>query len=228
MRAGAAVAAAHDRLVVVERVDHEARLGAELGHAEQDALAAPVEQVDGVADQGRVADALEGVVDAVGQAEVLHRLHELAVAGERGAVEEVGGAELAGDRLLARVGVDHDDAAGGAEAGRLDDGLADAAGADHHDGLARLHLGPVEHRAGAGDDRAADEARRLERHLLGDHDGLALGHDGALGEHAGVGELEGLLPADGERAGSGGPSCRGSGWAGRGRRRRTGRSCRGW
>ena len=58
-----------------------------------------------------VADALEGVVDAVGQAEVLHGLHELAVAGEGGAVEEVGGAELPGDGLLARVGVDHDDAA---------------------------------------------------------------------------------------------------------------------
>ena len=35
---------------------------------------------------------------------------------------------------------------------RLDDGEADAADADDHDGLAGAHLGPVEHRAGAGDD----------------------------------------------------------------------------
>ena len=177
------------------------RLGAELRHAEEHAAAAPVEQVDGVADEGGVADALEGVVDAVGQAEVLHGGDELAVAGEGGAVEEVGGAELAGHRLLAGVGVDHDDATGRRQAGGLDDGLADAAGADHDHGLARLHLGPVEHRAGAGDDRAADEAGGVERHVLRDHHGLALGHDGALGEHAGVGELERLLAADGERAG---------------------------
>ena len=73
MGPGRAVAAAEDRLVVVEVVDHEAGLGAELGHAEQRERAAPVEQVDALADQGRVADALEDVVDAVGQAEVLDR-----------------------------------------------------------------------------------------------------------------------------------------------------------
>ena len=60
---------------------------------------------------------------------------------------------------FAGVGVDDDDAAGGRDARGLDDRLADAAGADDDDGLARLHLGPVEHRAGARDDRAADEAR---------------------------------------------------------------------
>ncbi|HEX6570100.1 MAG TPA: zinc-binding dehydrogenase [Acidimicrobiales bacterium] len=45
--------------------------------------------------------------------------------------------------------------------------------------MARLHLGPVEHRTGTGDHGAADQAGHLERHLLRDHDGLALGHEGA-------------------------------------------------
>ena len=70
---GGAVAAAEDRLVVVERVHHEAGLGAELRHAEQHQVAAPVEEVDRLADQGRVPDALEDVVDPVGEPEVLHR-----------------------------------------------------------------------------------------------------------------------------------------------------------
>src|SRR5690606_28825076 len=51
VRLGGPEAAAEDRLVVVEGVHHEAGLGAELGHAEEHALAAPVEQVDGGADQ---------------------------------------------------------------------------------------------------------------------------------------------------------------------------------
>ena len=74
----------------------------------------------------------------------------------------------------------------------LDDVEADAADADHHGGLAVGRLGPVEHRADAGEHRAADEAGRGERHVRVDHDGLRLLHDGVLGEHAGVGELERL------------------------------------
>src|SRR5690606_6939959 len=46
VRAAGAVAAPHDRLVVVHAADQEAGLGAELGHAEDDGGAAPVEQVD--------------------------------------------------------------------------------------------------------------------------------------------------------------------------------------
>src|SRR5262245_27685698 len=130
---GGAVAAAEDRLVVVEVVDHEAGLGAELGHAEQGERAAPVEQVDALADEGRVADALEHVVGAVGQAEVLDRGD--GVVGAAG-VDEVGGAEPAGHGLLVGVGVDHHDAAGGGDAGGLDRALADPAGADDHHGLA--------------------------------------------------------------------------------------------
>ena len=59
--------------------------------------------------------------------------------------------------------------------------------------------GPVEHRAGAGDHRAADEAGGAERHLGVDDHGLGLGDHHLLGEHAGVGEAERLLAAHGER-----------------------------
>ena len=52
-----------------------------------------------------MADALEGVVDAV-RADLLDRLDRVDV-GPGG--DEVGGAELAGGRLLRRVGVDGDD-----------------------------------------------------------------------------------------------------------------------
>ena len=137
-------------------------------------------------------DALEDVVEAVRQAEVLDRGDGVV---DRAGVDEVGGAEAAGHRLLVGVGVDHDDAAGGGDAGGLDGRLADAAGADDRHRLARLDLGPVEHRPGAGDDRAADEAGSLERDLGVDDDGLGLCDHDLLGEHAGVGEAEGLLAA---------------------------------
>src|SRR5262245_2020208 len=110
VRPGRPVPTAENGLVVVEVVDHEAGLGPQLGHPEQRERPAPVEEVDALADEGRVADALEHVVQARGQAEVLDRGHRVVGAG---GVDEVGCAEPAGDGLLARVGVDDHDAPGG-------------------------------------------------------------------------------------------------------------------
>src|ERR687897_1989235 len=124
VRPGRPVATAEDGLVVVEVVDHEAGLGAQLGHAEQRESAAPVEQRDALADERREAHALDDVVDAVGQAQVLHRRHGVV---DCTGVDEVRGAGAAGDRLLGGVGVDHHDAPGGRDAGGLDGRLADAA-----------------------------------------------------------------------------------------------------
>ena len=106
-----------------------------------------------------MADALEDVVDAVGQAEVLHGGDARR---SRASTKSVA-PNLRAAGFLGGVGVDGDDAAGGGDAGGLHDRQADAADADDGDGLARPDLGPVEHGAGAGDDGAADEAGGLER-----------------------------------------------------------------
>ena len=116
---------------------------AHLRHAEHDAAAAPVEQVGRRLDQRRGADALEHVVDAV-RADLLDRLDQVDV-GPGG--DEVGRAELPGERLLGRVGVDRDDRQRVGQRQALDHVEADAADADDHGRLAVGHLGPVEHRA---------------------------------------------------------------------------------
>src|SRR5438094_287356 len=63
-RAGRAVAAAEDRLVLVEGVDHEVEPRADLRHADDGERAARAERVERLADDGEVADRLEGVVGA--------------------------------------------------------------------------------------------------------------------------------------------------------------------
>jgi hypothetical protein len=144
-----------------------------------------------------VADALEREVDAVG-ADLLDGGDGVEALG-RG-IEEVGGPELAGQRLLGRVGVDGDDRQRVGQRERLDDVEADAADADDHRALAVADLGPVEHRAHPGDDAAAEQRRHLEGHIVGDLDRLAGLDLRDLGEHAEVGELEGLAPVEQERS----------------------------
>src|SRR5207249_4470806 len=63
-RAGRPVAAAEDRLVLVEGVDHEVERRADLRHADDGERAACAERVERLADDGEVADRLEGVVGA--------------------------------------------------------------------------------------------------------------------------------------------------------------------
>src|SRR5437764_13229883 len=63
---GRAVPAAHDRLVHVHPGHEERGLGRCRWHTEDAPAAAPTQAVDGVADDGRMADALEGEVDPVG------------------------------------------------------------------------------------------------------------------------------------------------------------------
>src|SRR5437867_12493444 len=62
--AGGPVAAAEDRLVLVEGVDHEGERRAGLRHADDGERAARAEGVEGLTDDGEVADRLEGVVGA--------------------------------------------------------------------------------------------------------------------------------------------------------------------
>ena len=130
----------------------DAHLGAGRRHAEDHARAAPVERVDGTTNDGRMTDAFERPV---------HR-RNVSVGGG----DEVGRAELAGQRLLLGQKIDGDDAPGAGDAGALDHVQADAADAEHGDRLARLDVGPVERGADAGQHAAADEAGRAERDVV--------------------------------------------------------------
>ncbi|MCY1520836.1 hypothetical protein D9M68_556280 [compost metagenome] len=73
-------------------------------------------------------------------------------------VDAVGGAHGAGQHELVGVGVHGDDAAGLGLHGALDHGQADAAQAEHGDGIAFLDLGGVVHGTQARGDAAAQQA----------------------------------------------------------------------
>ena len=66
---------------------------------------------------------------------------------------------------LPLVEVDRPDLRGAGDAGALDHREADRAAADHRDARALPHLRRLEHRHDAGRDRAADQARLLDRQL---------------------------------------------------------------
>ena len=85
--------------------------------------------------------------------------------------------------------VDRDDAGRAGQARALDGAQADAAAADHRDGLAGPHHGPVEHRAEAGRDAAAEQRGEVERHLRRDPHGRRLVHEQLLREARHVQEL---------------------------------------
>src|SRR5881392_1647915 len=103
-RAGRAVAAAEDRLVLVEGVDHEVEPRADLRHADDGERAARAERVERLADDREVADRLEGVVGAAAR--------EIADGGDGvvlPGVDRVCGAEPARQLELRGHHVDRDD-----------------------------------------------------------------------------------------------------------------------
>src|SRR5690606_14805106 len=148
---GAHPLAAGDQL---ERARADLLAGA--GHADDHALApAAVRALQRRAHHLDVADALEAVVHAPASHPDDHLLDRLVVVLR---VDAVGGAEVARELELGRVGVDGDDAAGPGLAGTLDHCQADAAQAEHGHAVAGLHLGGVVHRADAGGHAAAEQA----------------------------------------------------------------------
>src|SRR4051812_10143889 len=141
------IAAAEHGLVEIHGCDVERDLSRRLGYAEHYARAAPVEQLDRRADQGDVADALEGVVDT-GLRQLAHCF---------GALDEIGGAELQRNVPFPRVGVDSDDAARAGESCALDDVEADAPDADHENARTCGHAGTLQHRTDACQHAAPDQ-----------------------------------------------------------------------
>src|SRR5437660_5272387 len=194
-RAGRPVAAAEDRLVVVEGVDHEVEPRADLRHADDGERAARAERVERLADDGEVADRLEGVVGAAAR--------EIADGGDGvvlPGVDRVRGAETARQLELRGHDVDRDDLGRPRQHAALHAGEPDAAEAEDGHRGAGLDARPVQHRAHARHDAAADQRRAIERHAGVDRDGALLAHHGTLGERRGVGELVALLAAiQGER-----------------------------
>src|SRR3989442_1045014 len=189
-----AVAAAEDRLVLVERVDDELEARAELRDTDDGERTARPERVQGLLDDGEATDGLERVVGpAAGQ--VLDRGHRIVARGVHG----VRRAEPARERELVGDDVDRDDLGRAREHAALHAAEPDAAEAEDAHRRPRLDLGPVHDRAHARHDAAANERRAVERHARVDRDGTLLPDDGPLGEGRGVGELVGGSPVHGER-----------------------------
>ncbi|MNF46167.1 hypothetical protein D3C84_273220 [compost metagenome] len=130
------------------------------------------------------ADAFERVVHtATGQ--LHHLLGGITVA----AVDHIGGAELPGQLQLRVEHVDGDDPPCSGQRRAVDRGQADTAATDHGHGLARPHLGGVEHRAGAGGDRATEQGGAVQRHVAADRHAGVFVHQHLLGEPGQVDEL---------------------------------------
>ena len=105
------------------------------------------------------------------------------------ALTVVGGAQLAGGVELGVAHVDDDHLAGADDAGGLDGGQPDAAGADDAHPAAGLDAGGAEHGTRAGEHAAADERHLVERDVLGDLHDAVLVDEHQLGEAAEAGEL---------------------------------------
>src|SRR5205807_4675164 len=105
-----------------------------------------------------VIGAAAGQIDQIG--------HEIALHLAR--VDEMGHAELFGQRAAARVDVDPDDHVGADHPAALHDIEPDAAEAEHDDPRASFDLGGVDDRADPGGDAAADVADLVERRVLAD------------------------------------------------------------
>src|SRR5881628_1939295 len=158
-RAGRAVAAAEDRLVLVEGVDHEVERRADLRHADDGERAARAEGVERLADDGDAADRLEGVVGAPAR--------QVADGGDGvvlGRVDRVRGAETPRQLELRGHDVDRDDPGRPGQHAALHAGEPDAAEAEDGDRGAGLDARPIEHRADPRHDAAADQRRAVEGH----------------------------------------------------------------
>ena len=146
-----------------------------------------------------VADALEGVVDAaVGHVDdgFLDRHGQLA------RVDEVGGAELAGQVELVFIDVDGDDARRLGHHRALDGGQTDGTEAEDGDGRARLDLGGVHHRADTGGDATAQQADLVQRRFLGHLGQRDFRHHGVFGEGRGAHVVVQHLAIEGEARGA--------------------------
>src|SRR6266566_1747138 len=180
-RAGRAVAAAEDRLVLVEGMDHEVEPRADLRHTDDGERAARAERL---ADDREVADRLEGVVGAAAR-EIADGRDGVVLPG----VDRVRGAETARQLELRGHDVDGDDPGRPRQHAAPHAGEPDAAEAEDGHRGAGLDARPVQHRAHARHDAAADQRRAVERHAGVDRDRALLAHHGTLGERRGVGEL---------------------------------------
>ena len=136
--------------------------------------------LEGGAHDLNVTRAVEGVV-----ATAIGHLNELVLNGlaaELGGVDEVGGTELPRPLLLGRVDVHHDNLSRLPRSGTLNNGEADAAGAENSQVLALLHVGGDGGGAVAGGYTAAEKACPV-------HGGIGLdGDDGDIGDDSILGE----------------------------------------
>src|SRR6185436_11838677 len=110
------------------------------------------------------------------------------------AEQEVGGAEVARERLLLGERVEGDDAARTLGPRGLDDVEADAADTDDGAGVAETELGAVPHRADAGEHTAADQARDREVDVVGHLHALVRLDEAVLGEERRPREVPRRLP----------------------------------
>lgn len=154
---------------------------ARFGHADDDrgAPAAMAGLERGAHDVG-IARRVEGIVRAaIGH---LDDFRDDILAAHALGVEERGHAELAAPFLAIGIDIDTDDPVRTRQPRTLNDVEADAAQAEHHDIVADLDLGGVDHRADPGGDTAADIAAGLERRVLANFGDRDLGQHGEVRE----------------------------------------------
>ena len=147
--------------------------------AHDDAGAAASYGGPGLTDRGRRTDALQRLVGAATVGEAPHLLGEIG----RGD-QEVGGAGGAGERLLGVRDVDGEDPPGTRQPGPSHGRQADTAETEDQHRVAGLHPGGVPRGTDAGEDRAPEQRRLLERYVVGQRHHGGRGDDDLLGHRA--------------------------------------------
>jgi hypothetical protein len=136
------------------------------------------------------------VVDAAPPGESAHLPGDLPVGDE-----ERGGAVEPGEILLHRGQVDGQDGVGTDHASALQHRQADTTEADHGDRLALEYAGRVDHRADAGQHRAAEQGGIRQRHVGRNRHHRPTGHHRLLGEAGDTEAGEDRLAAGQRRVG---------------------------
>src|SRR5262245_28870632 len=167
------------------------------GDADDDALAPTlVAALERLAHHLHVADAFEREIHPAA-GEVDDRFDDIC---DLAWIDEVGHAELLGERSFRRVEIYPDDFVRADEPRALNDVEPDATESEHGNVRARLHLRGVDHCAEAGGDAAADVAHLVERCVAANLRNRNFGQHGVVGERRRTHVVVQLLAFDREAA----------------------------
>ncbi|MNT27948.1 hypothetical protein D3C72_1636010 [compost metagenome] len=155
-----------------------------LEHADHGGGATPGEHGERLFSSLLEADAFERVMDTI-TGQFQHLFGSITALG----VDHIRGAKLASQFQFAVEHVDGNDSPCSGQRRAVDGSQANTATANDRDGFPRTHLGGIEHRAGTGGDRTAQQRGAVQRHVAAYRHAGVLMHQHLFGKAGQVDEL---------------------------------------